>query len=179
MTTRTIRRAFVASVMLAGLSAGSADAQKYFARERIVGMPTTAVVQDPPAEPTYTYTASHSGTYGTCTNGSKSQTILKCTRSDQIVVQNSFCSSQIKTIACGTTCAAMLEKRWVDTDTTSGTWKSGKATSAVAAQAWCNANKPEEYVGSCFWDSRDNSVQVSKSGWEFLNNSVLYASSCR
>jgi hypothetical protein len=179
MTTKMIGRALAASVALTCFWAGQADAQSYFARERLVGVPTTTPVQDPPAEPTYTYVASHSGTYGTCTNGSKSQTIVKCTRSDRTVVANSFCSSQIRTIACGTTCATMLQSRWVDTDTTPGTWKSGKAASAVAAQTWCNANKPEEYVGSCFWDSRDNSVQVAKSGWEYFGNSALYASSCR
>lgn len=153
------------------LVAGEVDAQRYYARERLVGLTASA----PAAPPVYSYEATKSSsTFGACSGGFKSAPVTECTRSDGAVVANSFCAP--KPVACGTTCRPLASSQWVGTGGTA--WDRGTASNVDAAMAWCNAKKPAEYVGNCFWDSADKSVVVTTSPKVFFNNPAFYGSSC-
>jgi hypothetical protein len=171
-----LNRITAALALAAGMScllAGQADAQKYYARERLVGL-NASVPATPPVETTYTYEATKSSsTFGACLGGFKSAPVTECTRSDGAVVANSFCTP--KPVVCGT-CRTLASSQWIGSGGTA--WDRGSAASADAAQIWCNAKKPADFVGNCFWDSRDKSVVVTTSPKVFFNNPALYGSAC-
>jgi len=148
--TRTIA-ALLAAATIAGVAAPAAAQTRYYARERLVGMPTS-----PSAAPAYGYAAVYSTTYSKCSGDTQSAAIQGCTRSDGQDVETSFCSASPQTVsrACTSTrqtCGAFVEgKRW---DIRGGSNHTSLASKTLivstvkserlaAANAYCEAATP-------------------------------------
>jgi len=88
--TRTIA-VLLAAAAIAGVAAPAAAQTKYFARERIVGIPksTTPATTTAPVA----YSPIYSDSYGACANNRKSKPIASCSASDGSPAKLSDCSS--------------------------------------------------------------------------------------
>jgi len=167
----------IAPILVVMAMAGSmfctdADAQKYYMRQRLSGVVPSA----PPPVPNYRYLVrEYSGTYSACVNNQMSQEVKVCLRQDGVVVDNSFCSPLV--VSCGTVCEPLYQRMWIGNP--GATYATGTASSAADAQAWCNANKPWDYRGTCFFDGATGVVTVSKASWMGSGTSQQYANDCR
>jgi len=82
MTSRSLVAAILAAATIL-TTAAPATAQRYFMRERIVGMPTDAIV----------YTPTYSSAYGACSNGSQTAPIATCKDPAGKTVANALCGA--------------------------------------------------------------------------------------
>lgn len=141
---------------------------------------------------TLSVTPTFSDTYGTCSGNVQYAPLTKCTRSDGVVVANSFCPSQSPAKACtdaavptGNKCEAFAGSRWTGkfiNGNTSYRTHSMTANSAAAAQTACETMYKQYGVGACFYS--DGSFPVNVSYYEqyawitFANRPELKGANC-
>lgn len=90
--TRTIA-ALLAAASIVGVAVPAAAQTKYYARERIVGMPISAATPPADTTPAVTYVPTYSTTYGACSGGTKSYALTSCKTSTGTAAALSDCAS--------------------------------------------------------------------------------------
>jgi hypothetical protein len=126
----SISRFALACAMVAGVLVGAApaEAQRYYARERIVGMSN-----QPSYSPVY-------GPFGACTSGSRSAPVTGCATADGTPGPSTACSQTPKTETCSSlrTCGTFTLNRWPSTRSDLGFFAASSMTEAQGrAKALC------------------------------------------
>jgi len=89
----------LAAATIAAVTTPAAAQTRYYARERIVGMPRGSSQPTAPEQPAYVYSPIYSSIYSECTTGTQTAPIRGCTRSDGKAATISDCSSSPQTIS--------------------------------------------------------------------------------
>lgn len=170
---------------------GQAQAQKYYARQIIQGISSTAA---PATETqTITYTPIYSDTYSTCVGGTQDASITGCTGSDGKSAAQSNCSSfpQTKSRTCTSntsTCSVPIVNS--GPVTSPGIVNIGPALTAAEAQKSCNdylARMSITTPGLCYHVERQTqNTYNNRAAWipgatlktPYGNGTDHYASSC-
>jgi hypothetical protein len=185
--TRTIA-ALLAVATFAGVAAPAAAQTKYYARERIVGMPISSSSETTPPPATnpgtpaeITYTPTYSTTYGQCTFGSQSAPIAKCMGSDGMQVANSVCgpARQQTTRSCTTVaCRGVnsVRKGSGGTPYEVGTSVSLVNDALALCASYANANALG--AGTCTYDKSTKVATYNQGGTTVPGTSNTYAGDC-
>jgi hypothetical protein len=148
----------IASIVVASCPA-VAEAQKYFARERLVGVPMASS----PAVPTYSGT--YSTTYSACSGSKQSAAIVSCAASDGVKVVNSLCPAT-------TTRDCVMPVAPVCGELVQGWWNSG-AQEGESYRAY-GSTIEERRVQARTWCNQQLSVRTSFSGACVMNGTLVY-----
>lgn len=173
--------AAVASVM-AMLACDPAAAQKYFARERIVGLPTS-VAADPTPTPTPTPTPAATWSYGswtkTCTGATGKET-RTATCSTGTGCDAATKEPISRSATCASTCSALVDGFYATGS--GGRYLIGNYKTLAGAQQACSNGKAYG-EGACHWVSSTTSsaygdVTYVVAGKIFATNPGVQGSMC-
>lgn len=149
--------ALLAAATIAGVAVPAAAQTKYYARERLSGMPKTSSEQQTTAP--RTYTPVYSTTFGTCSGGTQSKPITGCT-SDNSTVAVSNCSAfpqstGAQSCTTPTACGTLKAQTWFNGGTQNNL---GYVKGDLAAQEACNLFiAGTGKIGVCAWDNGNGS----------------------
>lgn len=169
--TRTLAAVLaIAAATVASAPTAAQSQSQYYARERLVGVPT------------FTYEATYSTTYSTCSGGVQSAPIVSCRRSDGQTVPNAQCgpAKQTTTRGCvsGIVCSPLSS---LYGQTSGGTpLELGRGVTRAEAQTLCQSYATDgKQAGVCSYTSGDGAAVFRIGGIRSGQSGGVYTAVCK